>query len=150
QPLGKPPLISYLTCHLRLYEILEMALRRLYEKTKTRKGWTGVEWEQRTVAELDSATNDFFNSIPPIVRIPRFSTIIEVIISVAYSIRSSELHATFYYTQIIIHRPYILKPSVLPAPSLSICTNAARSILQTGDIWLNQVRQPPLPCLLVR
>ncbi|KAJ7164611.1 fungal-specific transcription factor domain-containing protein [Mycena crocata] len=144
QPLGKPSLLSYFTCHLRLCEILEKALRRLYasKRMRARMGWTGVEWEQRTVAELDSAMNDFFSSVPSHLRWDPLRT------SDEFFTQSAVLHATFYYIQIIIHRPYILRPTVLAAPSLAICASAARSILHASDIWLNKSRRLPLPFLL--
>ncbi|KAJ7164615.1 fungal-specific transcription factor domain-containing protein [Mycena crocata] len=146
QPLGKPSLLSYFTCHLRLCEILEKALRRLYasKRMRARMGWTGVEWEQRTVAELDSAMNDFFSSVPSHLRWDPQQT------SDPFFTQSAVLHVTFYYIQIIIHRPYILRPTFLAAPSLAICASAARSILHASDIWLNKSRRLPLPFLLVR
>jgi hypothetical protein len=44
--------------------------------------------------------------------------------------QSSALHATYYYLQTFIHRPFIPSPrNPTPGvfPSLAICTNAARS-----------------------
>jgi hypothetical protein len=46
----------------------------VYASNKTRilLGWTGPDWEQRTVAELDSAMNDWLSSVPP-HRMERYS-----------------------------------------------------------------------------
>jgi len=46
------------------------AMRRLYgsKKSKILLGWDGPDWEQRAVAELDSAMNDFVDSIPSHLR----------------------------------------------------------------------------------
>ncbi|KAJ7725326.1 hypothetical protein B0H16DRAFT_1895115, partial [Mycena metata] len=142
QPLGTPSLGSYFVCHSQLCEILGDAMRRLYgsKKTKVALGWSGPEWEQRTVAELDSAINDFVNSIPPHLRWnpddpPQG----------AFFDQSATLYITYHLVQITIHRPFIHRMSTLAAPSLSICTRAARSILHTADIWLKKLHRVPLP-----
>lgn len=43
------------------------ALRKLYGSKRSKKmmGYDGPQWEQHTVAKLDSAMNDFVDSIPP-------------------------------------------------------------------------------------
>lgn len=44
--------------------------------------------------------------------------------------QSAVLYAAYYHLHIMIHRPFIpspKKPAVLSFPSLTICTNAARS-----------------------
>jgi hypothetical protein len=47
-------------------QIMADAMRRLYgsKKSKILLGWDGPDWEQRAVADLDSAMNDFVDSIP--------------------------------------------------------------------------------------
>jgi hypothetical protein len=42
-------------------------MRRLYgsKKSKIRMGWDGPDWEQCAVSELDSAMNDFVDTVPP-------------------------------------------------------------------------------------
>ncbi|KAJ7175427.1 fungal-specific transcription factor domain-containing protein [Mycena filopes] len=141
QPLGKPPLQSYLVQHARLCIILGDAMRRLYVSTETkmRFGWHGSEWERSTVAELDSAMNDFLDSIPPHLRwdpvSPPQGTFFD---------QSLALHVAFQHIQITIHRPYIHKMGALAGPALSICTGAARSILHMASVWLARRRwQPP-------
>ncbi|KAJ7505376.1 fungal-specific transcription factor domain-containing protein, partial [Mycena galericulata] len=127
QPLGKPSRLSFFVHFIRLCEILGDTLRRLYASTrwKTRMGWLGPEWEQNTVAELDSAMNDFLHSIPHHLRWNPDRNKLDL-----FHHQSVVLYMTYYYIQITIHRPFIHnKPSVLAAPSLSICTSAARSAL---------------------
>jgi len=49
--------------------------------------------------------------------------------------QSAFLHASFYYLQIQVHRPFITKKSPLTFPSYAMCTNAARSccnVLETA------------------
>ncbi|KAJ7725634.1 fungal-specific transcription factor domain-containing protein [Mycena maculata] len=140
QPLGMPSLLSYFTSLIRLCEILGDTLHRLYssKKKKARMGWTGTNWEQDTVAELDSAMNNFFDSIPAhLRRDPNGQDV--------YLDQSTTLHTMYYYIQIMIHRRYIHTQSPLAAPSLSICTSAARSGLSVANIWLDRLHRLPFP-----
>ncbi|KAJ7741999.1 fungal-specific transcription factor domain-containing protein [Mycena maculata] len=142
QPLERPSLLSYFACFLRLCEILGDTLHRLYasKRLKTRMGWIGTDWEQDTVAELDSAMNDFFDSIPAhLRRDPNGQGV--------FLDQSTTLHVMYYYIQIMIHRPYIQKQSPLAGPSLAICTRAARSALSVASIWMNRQHRSPLPWL---
>ena len=49
--------------------------------------------------------------------------------------QSAHLHIQYHTTQIMIHRPLIpVDPRVpVPFPSLAICTNAARAIIQVVE-----------------
>ncbi|KAJ7505464.1 fungal-specific transcription factor domain-containing protein [Mycena galericulata] len=138
QPLGKPSQLSYFVHCVRLWEIVGDALRRLYasKKWKTLMGWTGPEWEQGAVAELDSAMNDFLDSIPLHLRW-------EPDKSGVFLDQSALLYISYYYIQIVIHRPFAHKATALAAPSLSICISAARSALHIADIWMTRVQQLP-------
>jgi len=106
-------------------------------------GWDGPHSEQCTVAEFDSAMNDFLDSIPPHLRwdpeSPPQGTFFD---------QSAILHMTYNYILISIHRPYIQKPAILGAPSLSICASAARAIINTADIWFSKLQRVPLPSFL--
>lgn len=66
QPPGKPSKVSAFNTHLRLCEILSFALRTLYstKKSKLLTGLIGDQWEQRVVADLDSAMNNWKDSLP--------------------------------------------------------------------------------------
>ncbi|KAJ7758566.1 fungal-specific transcription factor domain-containing protein [Mycena maculata] len=138
QPLGKPSVLSFFVYFLRLCEILGDTLRRIYasQNLKIRMGWTSTEWDQSTVAELDSRMNDFLDSIPPHLRWDPDRQ------GVFFN-QSAILYATYYYIQITIHRPFIQQQNALAAPSLFICTTAARSALHVADVWLNRVHHLP-------
>ncbi|KAJ6512659.1 fungal-specific transcription factor domain-containing protein [Mycena sanguinolenta] len=142
QPMGKPSELSYFVSYLRLCEILGDVMRRIYgsKRWKTVMGWDGPEWEQRTVADFDSAMNNFLDSIPSHLKWDPENPPRGVLFD-----QSAMLHITYQYLHISIHRPYIKKTSVLCAPSLPICVNAARAIIHTANIWLStQRRVPPL------
>ncbi|KAJ7772715.1 fungal-specific transcription factor domain-containing protein [Mycena maculata] len=140
QPPGVPSLLSYFACFIRLSELLGDT-QRLYapKKRKIRMGWTGSDWEQGTVAELDSAMNDFFDSIPAhLRRDPNGRGV--------FLDQSVTLHAMYYHIQIMIHRPYIRSQSPLAEPSLSICLRAARSTLYILNIWMDRlINRLPFP-----
>ncbi|KAK7006183.1 fungal-trans domain-containing protein [Favolaschia claudopus] len=147
QPLGKPSELSYFAYDLRLYDILEDVTRRLYGSQKSKKlfGWNGPNWEHQTVADFDSAMNDFLDTVPPHLRWDPENPDLQG----TFFDQSATLYITYHYIRITIHRPYVQKSSVGPsAPSLSICANAARNIIRTADIWLSRLKQVPHPVLI--
>ncbi|KAJ7803673.1 hypothetical protein B0H14DRAFT_2613123 [Mycena olivaceomarginata] len=162
QPVGQPSQLAYFVCHLRLSEvtprfssmaissecwrqIMADAMRRLYgsKKSKILLGWDGPDWEQRAVADLDSAMNDFVDSIPLHLRWdpenPPQSPFFD---------QAAILYISYNHILIAIHRPYIQKAGAQGAPSLSICARAARGILHTARIWLDKLHRVPLPSLI--
>ncbi|KAF8141076.1 fungal-specific transcription factor domain-containing protein [Mycena galopus ATCC 62051] len=141
QPPGVPSRLSYFVCYIQLCEILGDATKRLYGSKKAKKamGWDGPEWEQRAVAELDSAMNRFLDSIPPHLRWDP-----ENVSHGPFFDQTATLHITYNYVLIAIHRRYIQRASADAAPSLSICARAARAILHTADIWLRTLQRLPL------
>ncbi|KAJ7647153.1 fungal-specific transcription factor domain-containing protein [Roridomyces roridus] len=140
QPQGQPSRITYFVCHIRLCEILGSCLRRLYATQKARllMNLVGSDWEQRAVADLDSAMNEFLGSLPDHLRWNPHRPGV-------FFDQSATLHAMYYSLQITIHRPYIHKQTTLAFPSLAICTNAARSCIHVVDIWLNRLQRLALP-----
>ena len=57
--------------------------------------------------------------------------------------QSAALYAHYYLAQICVHRPFIPSPrtpSRLPFPSLTICTNAARSCIHVVDVQTSKTR----------
>ncbi|KAJ7696899.1 hypothetical protein B0H14DRAFT_3039804 [Mycena olivaceomarginata] len=137
QPLGKPSQLSYFVYQLRLCEILGDAMRRLYgsKKSKILLGWDGPDWEHRAVAELDSAMNDFFDSIPSHLRWDP----------------ENPPQGTFFDQSAVLYISYnhvLIAVSEQGAPSLFICARAARAILRTADIWLSKLQRVPLPYVL--
>jgi hypothetical protein len=63
-----------------------------------------------------------------------------------FFVQSAILHSTYYYLQILVHRPFIplpKKPSTSSFPSLAICTNAARKIIQIGLVFEERMCDVP-------
>jgi len=134
QPAGKPCKITAFICLLKLCEILTFTLRTLYstKKSKMLTGLIGPEWEHRIVAELDSSMNKWKDSLPHFLRWDPEMT------NQAFFHQSSFLHATYYYIQIQIHRPFLTKKSALTFPSLAMCTSAARSCCHVLEVSLSR------------
>ncbi|KII84068.1 hypothetical protein PLICRDRAFT_367695 [Plicaturopsis crispa FD-325 SS-3] len=125
QPPGKPAATDFFICLIKLTDIIALALRTVYavNKSKIPRGYA-KDWEQTIVAELDSALNQWLEDVPDHLR---WDPLRE---DALFFNQSAALHASYYYVQILIHRPYIPSPnksSPVSFPSLAICTNAARS-----------------------
>ncbi|KIY63794.1 hypothetical protein CYLTODRAFT_446388 [Cylindrobasidium torrendii FP15055 ss-10] len=130
QPAGKPSKIQYFIAFIRLLQITAFSLRTVYsmEKTKIRMG-LGPERIKEVVAELDSALNRWYDTVPRHLRWdphredPHFFA------------QSVVLHSWFYKLQIQTHRHFLLSPSgfkddgLQTFTSLAICTNASRTVL---------------------
>ncbi|PCH38603.1 hypothetical protein WOLCODRAFT_97393, partial [Wolfiporia cocos MD-104 SS10] len=132
QPPGKPSIIGFFNCLLRLTKILTFAQRTIYSgrKLKTLVG-IGPEWEEKIVRELDSALNRWLDTIPEHLR---WDPNQEDLVLLG---QSAHLFVLYNQLQIFIHRPYIQSPNktaLQTFPSLAICTNAARASIHAIDI----------------
>ncbi|KAI0779911.1 fungal-specific transcription factor domain-containing protein [Fomes fomentarius] len=143
QPEGRPSKITFANCYIRLLKILDFALRTIYSinKSKLTLGYFGPEWEQRIVAELDSAMNKWIDTVPEHLRWDpdRKDSL--------WMDMSATLYANYYMLQICIHRPFIPSPRKTPRialPSWTICTNAARSCTHVLDIQSQRTGTPLL------
>ncbi|KAI6098340.1 fungal-specific transcription factor domain-containing protein, partial [Pisolithus croceorrhizus] len=146
QPENKPCTVSFFINYLKLYHIQAFALRTIYSisKHKVVFGCKGPQWEERVVAELDSALNKWVDAVPDHLRWDPNRDV-----STPFFTQSCVLYASYYQLQILIHRPFIpspRRPSVLSFPSLAICTNAARSCSHVLDTY-NRRSSVPLPYL---
>ncbi|KAL4256689.1 ABC-transporter-regulating transcription factor-like protein [Pleurotus pulmonarius] len=136
QPPGKLSSITAFNLLLKLGEILDTVLRVLYPTNKS-KLWTGLpgmgaNTERKIVAELDSQLNKWLDSVPELLRWKPQSDDPDI-----HSL-SAHLFCTYYYIQILVHRPFIsAKASGLSFPSLSICVNAARSCAHLLDSYMS-------------
>ncbi|EKM51881.1 uncharacterized protein PHACADRAFT_262278 [Phanerochaete carnosa HHB-10118-sp] len=149
QPPGKPAIVIAFNCLLRLTQIQAYAQRTIYSTSKSRTilGFVGPQWEERIVAELDSALNSWLDSLPSHLKWdPRNP-------NTTFLSQSAMLHAAFYNLQITIHRPFIASRRGVPSttfppmspsarfPSLAICTNAARSCVHVSDVLCRRLGQ---------
>ena len=113
-------------------------------KSKASHGRAGPKGDEQAVADLDSALNSFIDTIPKHRKIISFWTLSRgshLIAAVKWNpqeqnllffAQSAYLISQFYRLQINIHRAFIPspgQPSRFSLPSLTICTNAARSCI---------------------
>ncbi|KAJ7023104.1 fungal-specific transcription factor domain-containing protein [Mycena alexandri] len=147
QPLNKPSKVAFFTAFLKLNNILSFSLRILYslDKAKELLAVRDDAWEEHLVAELDSALNNWVDSIPEHLRwdANRADPVLFQ--------QSVALYCGYYHVQMTTHRPFIpmirqAAPTALP--SLAICTNAARSCSHVADVWCRRMGDRPAIILL--
>ncbi|KAI0633784.1 fungal-specific transcription factor domain-containing protein [Trametes polyzona] len=141
QPSGKPSTVTFFNCFSRLLQITAFALRTIYSinKSKLLLGFVGQEWEERTVAELDSLLNQWIDTIPDHLRWDPHRE------NLMFLNQSAILYARYYQMQIFVHRPFLpnsRRASRLTLPSLAICTNAARSCVHVSDVQFRRTGKP--------
>ncbi|THV03670.1 hypothetical protein K435DRAFT_747568 [Dendrothele bispora CBS 962.96] len=137
QPQNEPSTISYWNSYLKLMEIYSTSLLTIYPVRKSEPGaMTGkrtLRWSEKAVMELDSALNEWVDSIPEhLQRDQQHKT------SLFFS-QSALLYTTYYWVQIQVHRPFIPHPSqstgALSLSSLAICTSAAKSMIHVCETY---------------
>ncbi|KAI0666615.1 fungal-specific transcription factor domain-containing protein [Trametes maxima] len=141
QPPGKPCKITFINSLNSLLQILAFASRTIYtiNKSKALLGFVGEEWEERIVAELDSALNKWIDTVPDHLRWDPHREDIDLLS------QSGVLYCKYYQLQIFVHRPFLpsaRRSSRLSLPSLAICTNAARSCVHIGDVQCQRTGKP--------
>ncbi|KAI8993823.1 fungal-specific transcription factor domain-containing protein [Trametes punicea] len=143
QPPGMPSKLTYANCLSRLLQILAFASRTIYSinKSKLMLGFVGQEWEERIVADLDSALNRWIDTVPDHLRWDPHRE------DTMFLNQSAALYAKYYQLQILVHRPFLpsaRKSTPLSLPSLAICTNAARSCVHVCDVQFKRTGKPLL------
>ncbi|KAI1785317.1 fungal-specific transcription factor domain-containing protein [Ganoderma leucocontextum] len=141
QPPGKPSNVTAFVCMIRLGQILAFAIRTIYTTNKSRAqlGQSDQQWEQRIVADLDSALNKWADSLPSHLRWNPEEE------NVLFLTQAGTLSAYYYYTQFAVHRPFIAssrRESPLSFPSVIICTNGARSCIQVLEVLYKRTGTP--------
>ncbi|CAD6951674.1 unnamed protein product [Tilletia laevis] len=109
----------------KLNMIMARILRTIYMLPKARiaRGYVGSQAPQFVVAEIDSALNEWINSIPRRIRFDPHEA------DDGLLLQSSYVAMRYYNSQILTHRPFIsgTRQENPNFASLAICTNAARS-----------------------
>jgi hypothetical protein len=127
-------------------------------KSKVLLGFVGHEWEQRAVSELDSALNQWVDSVPDHRKsVPNYLRSRSSVSTVRWDPnredvvffeQSAHLYAAYYMLQITVHRPFIptqrdaestISRAQAGFPSLVICTNAARACANVVQSLLSRV-----------
>ncbi|KAJ7879609.1 fungal-specific transcription factor domain-containing protein [Mycena olivaceomarginata] len=130
QPAGKPSVYSYIVSYSKLMEILGTAQKTIYSVKRSQRG---PGWGETAVADLDSALNQWLDSIPDHLRWDPNRE------DEPFAAQSACLYAAYYHVQIQIHRSFIPSPmndAPLSStfPSLAICANSARSCSRVLEV----------------
>ncbi|KAG6828005.1 hypothetical protein H0H92_009697 [Tricholoma furcatifolium] len=133
QPPDRPSAIAYFNCYIKLVDILAYTMRAIYPVNKLTPldGQAMTHLDQKTVMDLDSALNNWMDSLPEHLRWNPNMT------NQLFLKQSATLYAKYYHLQILVHRPFIpsfRNKSTASFPSLAICSNAARSCCHVLDI----------------
>ncbi|KAK7441039.1 Gypsy retrotransposon integrase-like protein 1 [Stygiomarasmius scandens] len=149
QPEGIPSKISYWNSCLKLIEIHGFALLTIYSVRKSelgsKMGIGDSKWYEKAVMELDSALNKWLDSVPEHLKWENQNDT-----SIFFS-QSAILYSTYYWVQIQIHRKFIPRPGHSSSlfPSLTICTNAARSCIRICETYYKKQGSPLYPNILL-
>ncbi|KAG6919334.1 hypothetical protein DXG01_006880 [Tephrocybe rancida] len=70
QPPGKPSVIAYFNCYIRLMDILAYAMRAIYSVKKPMNEHPVTYLDQKIIMDLDSALNNWMDSVPDHYGVP--------------------------------------------------------------------------------
>ncbi|ESK90240.1 hypothetical protein Moror_7694 [Moniliophthora roreri MCA 2997] len=135
QPEGKPSVVSYFVTYCKLLDIVGFSQRALYvtrKPTSSGLGSSEPPSKLKAVIELDSALNKFIDEVPPHLKWDNPSE------DFTFFLQSVTLHGMYNWAKIQVHRPFIPRPgqaNIVPFPSLTICCNAARSIVHSLEAF---------------
>uniref|UniRef100_A0A0W0FSS2 Xylanolytic transcriptional activator regulatory domain-containing protein n=1 Tax=Moniliophthora roreri TaxID=221103 RepID=A0A0W0FSS2_MONRR len=137
QPEGKPSTTAFFLSLLKLVEILGFAERTVasYGVRQSdfwkRMGISKLGWKQKAISELDAASDQFLDTVPDHLKWDPHKT------SSLFFKQSVMLYTFHHWVRIQIHRPFIPRPGeppVLSYPSLTICTDSARTLAQIFEV----------------
>ncbi|KAJ7657176.1 fungal-specific transcription factor domain-containing protein [Mycena polygramma] len=150
QPTGVPSRVTFFNTLIRLHHILAFSLKILYGLSKGRLIFMqDVGWEDKAVAELDSALNNWHDQIPDHLRWDPARA------DPVFFDQSVSLYCAYYHLQILIHRPFIpVSDTHREMVNVHKCMEVMRSYenrwQSAGSLWdilaeLASVGQLPLP-----
>ncbi|KAJ7647080.1 fungal-specific transcription factor domain-containing protein [Roridomyces roridus] len=132
QPAGVPSLMTYMIFYLKLLDILAFAHKTLYSLKRSKKrGAEADQWNQQVVAELDSAMNNWIDSLPDHLRWDPHRE------DFTFFQQSASLYAGYFHVRIQFHRlflPSLHRSSPLAYSSLAVCANSSRSCAHIMDV----------------
>nr|GAT53156.1 predicted protein [Mycena chlorophos] len=97
-----------------------------------------ARWKEDLVLELDSALNEWADTIPEHLRWDP-TRLCSGNSNLVFFKQSAILYAAYYHVRILIHRPFITSTKAHLLPSFTICTSAARSCVGIAKMWMEQL-----------
>ncbi|KAF8750961.1 hypothetical protein RHS01_09029 [Rhizoctonia solani] len=130
QDLEKPSRLSYFNGLIGITRILGRAIQTLYalDRTKRQMGLVGSQKEGELLVDLQRHLEQWKQTIPSHLRIETASGI--------FVEQAIALWSTYHHVNIIIHREFITKESVLTANCLNRCRRSAHECARLLDLQL--------------
>ncbi|KAJ7282949.1 fungal-specific transcription factor domain-containing protein [Mycena rebaudengoi] len=133
QPDGEPSEMAFFNCHAKLIQIQSSITITIYSPRRPRDLYNLSEppTDAQAVSAFDSALNSWLSEVPEhLLWDPQRKNELHLR-------QSALLFGWYHHVQIMLHRPYIPGPQTPThpnaLPSLTICTNAARSVAHIVD-----------------
>ncbi|TFK22899.1 hypothetical protein FA15DRAFT_671074 [Coprinopsis marcescibilis] len=142
QPPGRPSFVHLFINTLTLFNILGSAIACFYCIKPYHNGLRVEEgWEEKALSELDSSLNAWVDAVPDHLRWDPNRE------DALFFDQSAVLFNTYYWVQIIVHRPFIASRNRQTSSfsSLAICTNAARACSRIMEAHASRYNMLPLP-----
>ncbi|KAK0497234.1 fungal-specific transcription factor domain-containing protein [Armillaria luteobubalina] len=137
QPPGRPAIVSYFNCYLKLTSLITFCLRTVYamNRSQIRLRFLDKNWQRRIVEQLNVKLKHWMDVMPDHLRWDpdRKDSI--------HFAQSASLYLQYHHLQMLIHRPFISMPydsEKFPFHSVAICTTTARIC---ADIIATQLRR---------
>ncbi|KAK0488743.1 fungal-specific transcription factor domain-containing protein [Armillaria novae-zelandiae] len=135
QPPGRPAIVSYFNCYLKLTSLITFCLRTVYamNRSQIRLKFLDKNWQKRIVEQLNAKLKHWMDVMPDHLRWdPNRKDPI-------HFAQSASLHLQYHHLQMLIHRPFISMPydsEKFPFHSVTICTTTARVCADIIDAQL--------------
>lgn len=137
QPPGRPAIVSYFNCYLKLTSLITVCLRTVYamNRSQIRLRFLDKDWQKRIVELLNAKLKHWMDVMPDHLRWDpdRKDPI--------HFAQSASLYLQYHHLQMLIHRPFISMPydsEKFPFHSVTICTTAARVCADIIDTQLRR------------
>ncbi|TEB38197.1 hypothetical protein FA13DRAFT_1725843 [Coprinellus micaceus] len=141
QPEGVPSTVSFFSQFIKLTQVIAFTSRTLYaiNKTKLFRALIKGDWRSEILTQLNAALEECLEGFPAHLKWSK-----DISDPVTYTL-SATLITTYYLTRLLIYRPFIPPPPLLPQslreqnppsahspasitfPALAICISAARA-----------------------
>lgn len=137
QPSGRPAIVSYFNCYLKLTSLMTFCLRTVYamNRSQIRLRFLDKNWQKRMVELLNAKLKHWMDAMPDHLQWDPDRN------DPIHFTQSASLHIQYHHLQMLIHRPFISMPydsEKFPFHSVTICTTAARVCADIIDTQLRR------------
>ncbi|KAJ7752259.1 fungal-specific transcription factor domain-containing protein [Mycena maculata] len=141
QPTSKPPVVAFFNCLINLDRIVMFILQTFY-RLNSYLPMVHITDLRPVVVDIDAALQKWLSTIPAhLVWDPEG-------IDPLFAAQSAALHCCYYYTRLLIYRPFLpaMHPTIQTGlPTQEICVDAARACICIAEKNLEWHSDTPLP-----